>query len=232
MNGKNVLIVYAHPEKQSLLGSLKDRTVEVYKKMECNVTVRDLYALNFKATGGPDDFTELSDLGRKDFKYAPEQKHAFTNGYLKDDISTEVEHLRNADLVLFVFPMWWGSVPAILKGYFDRVLLKGFAWDVEPTYQLFQSGIFKGKRAALICTTAMPPEAYQSEGMSKFTVEELMEAVTYGTLAFVGMSVYPTFVANGVSPMADKKILSDHVNNLESYIKNLEKSDLLWDMGV
>ncbi|MEK8171985.1 NAD(P)H-dependent oxidoreductase [Streptomyces sp. M19] len=60
-----------------------------------------------------------------------ESKRAYTDGTLSEDIRAEQDKLRWADTIVLQFPMWWFGVPAILKGWFDRVFVKGFAYGVK-----------------------------------------------------------------------------------------------------
>jgi multimeric flavodoxin WrbA len=73
-----------------------------------------------------------------------EQEHAFAVGHGPDDILTEQRKVADADLVIFHFPVWWFSMPAILKGWFDRVFSRGFAYSKGRKYG---TGHFQGKRA-------------------------------------------------------------------------------------
>jgi NAD(P)H dehydrogenase (quinone) len=63
------------------------------------------------------------------------------------------------DYLIFQFPLWWTEPPAILKGWFDRVFAKEFAYDNGATYE---KGLLKGKKALLSFTTAGGPDIYGS----------------------------------------------------------------------
>ncbi len=115
----NVLIILAHPESKSLNGSLKDLAVSVLTQQGHNVGVSDLYQMNWKAIADEQDFLHLQ--GTERFSYIHESKHAFADHTQATDIEVEQEKLLWADAVIFQFPMWWFSMPAILKGWFERV---------------------------------------------------------------------------------------------------------------
>ena len=106
--------------------------------MKCS----DLYAMNFGAAAGRGDFTGLA---TPDYlQYIMEEKNASEKNLFTDDIKEEQEKLRWADFIIFQYPVWWFSVPAILKGWFDRVLAAGFAWDFGRMYDYGPAGREKG----------------------------------------------------------------------------------------
>lgn len=76
------------------------------------------------------------------FNYAEECRNAYKNGLQSSDIADELSKLKQADLVIFQFPLYWSSVPAILKGWFDRVLCDGFAFDFE-SQNILDQGFLK-----------------------------------------------------------------------------------------
>ena len=124
----NVLIVYAHPEPKSFNGAMKDLAVETLTKAGHEVVVSDLYAQNFDPVAGPHDVTER--LNSDYFNLALEQGNAADNDLFPPDIQAEIDKVRAADFLLVQFPMWWTSVPAILKGWIDRVLAYKVAYGL------------------------------------------------------------------------------------------------------
>lgn len=126
----NVLIVYAHPEPQSLNGSLKNLAVETLRSLGHEVKVSDLYAMRWKAVADAGDFPDRAYPDR--LRYAGESKHAYLGGAQSADVADEQEKLLWADAVIFQFPLWWFSAPAILKGWVERVYAYGFAYGVGP----------------------------------------------------------------------------------------------------
>ena len=124
----NILIVFAHPEARSLNGSLKDFAVAHLQKSGHNVQVSDLYAMHWKAQIDADDSTASPVSDR--FDASADSQYAYAHGTQRPDIAAEQEKLRWADAVIFQFPLWWFSMPAIMKGWFDRVYAYGFAYGV------------------------------------------------------------------------------------------------------
>jgi NAD(P)H dehydrogenase (quinone) len=107
-----VLIVLAHPLKDSFAASVAGTARETLESKGHVVDVLDLYAEDFDP--------RLSEAERRGY---------FDTPYDTDSVSDIVRRLQEADGVIFVFPQWWFNFPAILKGYFDRVLVPGVAFD-------------------------------------------------------------------------------------------------------
>ena len=188
-----ILIVYAHPEPRSFNAALKDLAVEVLTGANHEVAVSDLYAMNFEPAGGPVDFFEREDL--LSFRYQREQIHATAKGLFVPELKAEMEKLVWADFVIFQFPLWWFSLPAILKGWVDRVFAMGFSYNIGQAYE---NGIFRGKRAMLSFTTGGPPATYGPHGKNG-DLYGLLRHVQYGMLHYIGMDVLPPFVAYGAA---------------------------------
>ena len=183
-----VLIVYAHPEPLSFNGALKNLAVEVLRQSGHEVQVSDLYALGFDPAGGPGDFVQLEDPSQ--FRYQREQIHATASGLFVSELKVEMDKLVWADLVIFQFPLWWFSLPAILKGWVDRVFAMGFSYNLGQSYE---NGVFRGKRAMLSFTTGGPLTSY---GTGKNgNLDDLLRHVQYGMLHYIGMDVLPPFIA-------------------------------------
>jgi NAD(P)H dehydrogenase (quinone) len=203
----NVLIVYAHPEPQSFNGAMKDLATEVLRGAGHTVQVSDLHAMKFDPAGGPDDFLERAD--ESTFGYQREQRHASQQRSFEPKLQAEIDKLGWADFVIFQFPLWWFSLPAILKGWVDRVFAMGFAYDLSRSYD---SGIFRGKRGMLALTTGGPPAAY-GPGTRNGDLDQLLLHVNRGMLYFIGLDVLPPFVAYGaarVTPEQRAQYLEDY----------------------
>ena len=184
-----IFIVYAHPEPLSFNAALKNLAVEVLTAAKHEVVVSDLYAMKFNPAGGPADFSEREDA--RCFGYQREQIHATANGLFVPEIKAEMDKLVWADLVIFQFPLWWFSLPAILKGWVDRVFAMGFSYNLGQAYE---KGIFRGKRGMLSFTTGGPPATYGPNGKNG-DLDGLLRHVQYGMLHYIGMDVLPPFIA-------------------------------------
>jgi NAD(P)H dehydrogenase (quinone) len=205
------LIVHAHPEAKSLNGAMRDLAVSVLGEQGFAVEVSDLYAMEFKAHVGRDDFLEVAD--GDSFNYLAEEMHASSGGGYAADLQGEQDKLQAADLLILQFPLWWFTVPAILKGWIDRVLAVGVLYDRERRYS---NGIFKGRRAMLAFTTGGPSAAYEPGGLSGH-LDVVLWPLQNGVLNFLGYDVLPPFVAHGMGRADDEArqgILDDYATCL------------------
>jgi NAD(P)H dehydrogenase (quinone) len=136
----NALIVYAHPEPASFNTALKDAAVEAIVVAGHQVEVSDLYGERFNPVAGRHDFTTVADPAR--FHYQAEQILAAQQDGFSDEIKREHARVNQADVIILQFPLWWGAPPAILKGWFERVLAYGFAY---ADGRRFDKGLFRGR---------------------------------------------------------------------------------------
>lgn len=185
----NVLIVHAHPEPQSFTTAMKDLAVATLTGAGHAVEVSDLYAMRFNPVASAGDFGARANPDY--LVYALEQRENHKRGTLAPDIAAELEKLQRADLVIFSFPIYWFSVPAILKGWFDRVLVSGYTYGGKRFYD--QGGL-AGKSAMLALTLGgrehmFGPDAIHGE------LETMLRPILRGTLWYTGMTVLPPFVA-------------------------------------
>ena len=186
----NVLIVYAHPEPKSFNGAMKDAAVATLRGAGHEVIVSDLYAMGFSPITGPGDFEgERADAGF--LSIAIEQTKAIETGTLAADIVAEQDKLRRADLVIFQFPVWWFGMPAIMKGWADRVFARGFAYFPGRKYD---TGMFKGKIAMVATTTGTSADTYAPDGIDG-DILNVLWPVHNGLLRYSGFDVLPPFVA-------------------------------------
>ncbi|XP_011365367.1 ribosyldihydronicotinamide dehydrogenase [quinone] isoform X2 [Pteropus vampyrus] len=182
--GKKVLIVYAHQEPRSFNGSLKKVAVDELSKQGCTVTVSDLYAMDFEPRATRKDI--IGALSNPEFfNYGVEAYEACKKRSLTSDIIDEQKKVQEADLVIFQFPLYWFSVPAILKGWMDRVLCQGFAFDIPGFYD---SGFLKDKFALLSVTTGGTAEMYTKTGVSGH-FKYFLWPLQHGALHFCGFKV-------------------------------------------
>ncbi|MFC7518547.1 NAD(P)H-dependent oxidoreductase [Herbaspirillum sp. GCM10030257] len=192
----NVLLVHAHPESKSLNGALKDFTVQRLQSAGHSVQMSDLYEMQWKAAVDAEDTTQRLSTTR--FDVALESKHAFENGYQSGDITREQEKLLWADAVILQFPLWWYSMPAILKGWVERVYAFGFAYGVgehSDTHwgDRFGEGTLAGKRAMLMVTTGGWESHYGPRGING-PINDMLYPIHHGILFYPGFDVMPPFV--------------------------------------
>ena len=188
---RSALLVYAHPEPTSFAAALRQRAERELTQAGWTVEVSDLYAEGFNPVAGPGDFTAPSDPRR--LHVQREQAHAASSGTLAPDLLREVERLEGADLLVFLAPLWWFGLPAILKGWVDRVFVFGRVYGNGLT---FETGPLRGKQAMLALTTGGPESSY-SEGGAHGELDVLLHSVHHGMFRFTGMDALDPFVAWG-----------------------------------
>lgn len=203
----NVLIVYAHPEPRSLNGALKDFAVQRLEAAGHTVRVSDLYAMKWKATLDADDHTRH--VPGAIFNASLASKQAFIDGTQSEDIAGEQEKLKWADAVIFQFPLWWFSMPAILKGWVERVYAYGFAYGVGEHSDhrwgdRYGEGSLAGKRAMLVVTTGGWEPHYSARGING-PIDDLLFPINHGVLFYPGFDVLPPFVIYRTGKMDETK---------------------------
>ncbi len=203
---ENVLIVYAAPEPKSLNGALLAAALKTLTDRGASVEISDLYGMQFKPVLDPSDFPDRWDATV--FDPAAEQMHAIACGSIAPDIAAEIEKVRRADLLIIQFPIWWTSMPAILKGWFDRVFAQGFVVNIA-TGEVYGRGLLRGKKALVVATAGSPAELYMPGGPHG-DLHELLRPLTRNLLEFCGLEVLPTHViygAAGIAPTdADREV--------------------------
>jgi len=192
----NVLLVYAHPEPRSLNGSLKEFAVKRLERAGHAVQVTDLYQMQWKAAlDAQDNIARQADAR---FDASMDSKQAFESGTQSTDIALEQDKLRWADALILQFPLWWFSMPAILKGWVDRVYAYGFAYGVgehSDTHwgDRYGEGTFAGKRAMLVVTAGGWPSHYEPRGING-PIEDILFPIQHGMLFYPGFDVLPPHV--------------------------------------
>lgn len=138
------LIIISDPIKSSFCHSILEKCINESKKYDIVPRIRDLYQLDFNPI-----------LDNADIE-------SYSSGKQKNDVIEEQEIINMADFITFIYPIWWGGMPAIMKGYIDRIFSYGFAYtkgEKEPV------GLLDDKNILLFSTHAAPKELYDRQGM-------------------------------------------------------------------
>lgn len=163
---KNILIICGHPDKNSLNSAL----AQTYRdELESRTSVR---------------YIHLRDL---EFNYNLEFGYNKRTELEPDLLQTQAD-IQWADHVTIFFPTWWGSYPAVLKAFFDRVLLPGYAFKYH-TNSPFWDKLLKGKSARIV-TTMHTPKWYYKIFYSSPSIKALKKV----TLQFCGISKVKTTI--------------------------------------
>lgn len=210
------LIIYAHPEPKSFCGAIKDQVISVLLSLKKEVLFSDLYEMQFNPCISSQDFLHLAKKEKSSYiSLEQEQKKSSESNSFDPQISNEIEKIMKADFLIFIAPLFWGSVPAILKGWFDRVLVRGKIWDVDKWYD---TGILKGKKALLILTSASKIEDFQPGNNQNNTIDNLLHHLTWTTLKFCGLTVLKPYLFYEIGIKTREKHQEDLVD-LENFLK-------------
>ena len=206
-----VLIVHAHYEDKSFNSALKDLAVKTLSEAGHEVQVSDLYAMNWNPVASQADFAEPTN---PDYcVYALEQRKGFESGSIAPDIQAEIAKVDWCDLLIFNFPIFWFSVPAILKGWIDRVFVSGHFYGGKRFYD---QGGMRGKKAMLTLSLGGQPHMFGPDAIHG-EMDTLLRPVMRGALAYCGFTVLPPYVAYHVpyvTPEARQAMLDDYRERL------------------
>jgi len=157
------LIVVAHPHEASFTMSLARAYADELEKLGHETHTCDLYRLDFNPVLGP---AELSGPA--------------AGSPMPGDVRREQDHLRSAAAIAFIYPLWWASMPAIMKGYIDRVFSYGFAYDFKGGAM---RGLLSGRKAVVITVSAAPLEEMRKSG-DWDALQTLQDAHIFRTCGF------------------------------------------------
>ena len=168
---KNILIIVAHPKEDSFSFAMAN----TYKK----------------ASEDKGNKVELLDLYRTEH-----QQPFFTYNDANDAPTTEAityfqEKMTNADEIVFVFPYWWGSCPAIMKNFMDTNLTKGFAFEYVNSRP---KGLLTSKTVKIFTTTGAPKFIYALTGANRRLKNMFKEQI----VQFCGMRLDGFYIYGGV----------------------------------
>lgn len=143
MSTSNTAIIYAHPYEKSFNHAILETLKSAIAARGEQTEVIDLYADGF------------------DPVYHPEELALFKEGkYLDPLIERYQKILKGADRVIFIFPVWWSDMPAILKGFFDKTMLPGFGYSIIDGK--WTPGLTNVKQTLVITTSEAPTENFKA----------------------------------------------------------------------
>ncbi len=185
-----VFIVHAHPEPKSFNGAMTARAEEALTRAGHEVRISDLYRMEFNPVSGRHNFTTVKD---PDFyRQQAEEIYANENGGYAPDIQAELEKVDWCDAMIFQFPLWWFSMPAILKGWVDRVFAMGRTYGGGRWHD---KGVFVGRRAMCSVTAGGPASIYSETGLNG-DIRQILFPINHGIFAFTGFTVVEPFLVH------------------------------------
>lgn len=172
------LIIFAHPNPASFNAAILGAVKEELEKKGVETRIKDLYAMNWNPVLGAGDFQRL------------------LAGNVPEDIAREQADISWADQLILISPVWWFSIPAILKGYVDRVFSMGFAYEYA---EIGPRGLLSGKKVKIITTSGALEEHDKHTGMTG----SIKASVAGGIFGFCGFDEIKYKNCYGVPSVTD-----------------------------
>lgn len=188
------LVIYAHPNPQSFNHAIFEKVTSTLKSRESEFRIIDLYSENFNVT-----------LNAKDFE-------TLQKGKMPEDVQRYQQDIVWADKLIFIFPVWWWSYPAILKGFIDRVFLHGFAYTFDKNGL---KKLLKNEKALIFMTTGGPKEEYEKNNV----VQILQRPLSQGILSFCGIENSEFHIFYAV-PSSTEEQRKSYLDEVEEAVKN------------
>jgi NAD(P)H dehydrogenase (quinone) len=191
-------VVICHPEPKSMCQSMGNTAIEALQTAGHEVQVTRIYEDNFDPMSTRKNFKSIKNDAY--FKPQIEEMHATETNSFADDIEAEIQKLEWCDVLIFQFPLWWFALPAGLKGWVDRVFAMGRTYG---SGRMYDTGVFKGKKAILSFTTGGPEAVYLADGMMG-DINGVLRPIHRGVFEFVGMKVLKPNVCWGAAHGTDE----------------------------
>jgi NAD(P)H dehydrogenase (quinone) len=185
-----VFIVHAHPETKSFSGAMTRTATEALRAAGNEVAISDLYAMGFNPVSDRRNFTTMSDPAY--FRQQAEEAHAASHDGFATELQQEMDKLFWCDVLILQFPLWWFGLPAILKGWVDRIFASGRTYGGGKWYD---RGVFVGKRAMCALTIGGPESMYSVRGLNG-ALSTILFPINHGMLYFTGFTVIEPFVVH------------------------------------
>ncbi|MEU2878439.1 NAD(P)H-dependent oxidoreductase, partial [Streptomyces sp. NPDC007070] len=192
------LIVHAHPEPHSFSTAQMTAAARTLSDAGYRVEIVDLYAEGWAPVLGRDEFAPVDGP----FKPQAEQLRAVADGTLDATVRAHLDRLLAADLLVLSFPLWWFSLPAVLKGWIDRVFVMGGVFGGQ--HGLFEQAALAGRRAMLLVTTGGSRESFQPGGMLG-AMDDFLFHIHRGMLEFVGYRVLAPVITYGPAHLTEEE---------------------------
>lgn len=188
-------VILAHPEAKSFNGLLAETTQSELTASGWETTFSDLYRLGFDPCEAARHYTSRADTDR--FHAQTEQRNSADKGSTPDDIKQEMEHILNSDLLVVHFPLWWFGMPAILKGWMDRVFVYGKMYRSTVRYD---AGVCAGKTMLACVTTGASEDSCSYNGRESDT-RLLMWPILF-PYRYIGFDILVPEIFHGIGGVA------------------------------
>lgn len=208
-----VFVLYWHPEPQSFNRAMFRTACETLAGAGHEVKTSDLHEMRFDPVSSRKSFVTVKDPNF--FKQQSEEMYATEMNGFSAEIESEMQKIEWCDLMIWQFPLWWFGLPAVLKGWVDRVFTKGRVYGGN---QIYETGVFRGKRALLSLTTGGPEKVYR-KGAFNGDIAGILRPIHRGILQFIGFEVMAPQIVYGADRITDeqrKQHLTTYAMRLQS----------------
>ncbi len=189
------LVILCHLKNEKLDEIIWSQLSQTFEKYKINVEFRNLHEQNFNPVMSVDDIT------------------AAQEGAVLEDIKLEQKYISESDYLIFVYPIWPTGMPALLKGYIDRVFTEGFAYSVSEDGTFEQ--LLKRKKVALVNLVDHKTKLYESELTNNLTSSEKHVFESFG------MDIVLQFILETPAHENDLDILKVKMEELNQEIKKI-----------
>ena len=203
-------IVLAHPEVKSFNAHLSGISKQLLETAGYKTTLSDLYSMDFDPREGSQHYSSRKDATV--FHAQTEQRYNADNETLPAVVESEIQHLLESDLLVVHFPLWWFGMPAILKGWMDRVFVYG---RLYRSIMRYDKGICAGKKVIACVTTGANEDSCSHNGREGDTQLHLWPILF--PFRYLGYDVLEPEVFHGVGGVAFIEDQEGGLNTLEVY---------------
>ena len=146
-----IYVIFAHPSRQSFTREVLDEFLRGLQEAGHSIEIGDLYQMNFK-----------SDMDRQQYT---RETGTDPDAPLPADVMQEHAKLNAADALVIIYPVWWSDCPAKLKGWFDRVLTFGYAYNYDGDKH--STAKLEIQKALVICPAGHPVDYLEQIGIAE-----------------------------------------------------------------
>lgn len=225
---KNVLLVYNNPdEKDQKTSKILEVTKQKLKDLKLKVESINIDQLQF--------ITEKQSTSQRNSNNGSNSQtqtnvNTSTNLVLVEkDKAESMKKINKADLVCFIFPLTWGSVPSRMKIWTEVCYNEGLGSGlINENSQIYSNGKMKGKFAVILCSSENCKQDYGYKGKFILSFDEILEHFTHGVLALYGYSVLPNFVVYN-----DKREkINVYYDELKEFLTTLTKKEIVYNSPI
>lgn len=185
------LIIYTHFDKKSFTNAVCTEIISVLKNRKQEVKIIDLYADNYNPV-----------LQSSDLKFGHTGENA-----PKDTIHYQ-EMIKWADHLIFVFPLWWYQMPAILKGFIDRTFIDNFAFKYDENGK---TALLSDKKTTILINAGSNEKTLEEKGHD-ISINKTVD----GIFSFCGMNTEITIFKNVLA--ATQEVRENYIKEINTII--------------